>query len=573
MTQELTITTERVDDIPVLLAQIDKMGVPELVDAHFTPHGNWAGTSLGRTVGVWLAHILSRGDHRLSWAQKWVAERQETLQASLGQALRPLEWSDDRLGIVLDELSDTEDWQAFEGALNRQTIRVYDLKPERVRVDSSTASGYWTVTEDGLFQFGHSKDHRPDQPQVKVMLSALDPLGMPVATQVVSGERADDPLYVPAIRQVQESLQRAGLLYVGDCKLGALATRAFVQAKGDYYLCPLAEKQMPAERLASYLTRVWSGEAVPIPIWREDGTGQLKQIAVGFEDAVELSHELAGQGVNWTERHLVVRSLQHAEALEKALSTRLAQAKLELEGLNERRQGKPRLTSRQEMDQAAEAILKRHRVTGLVTLTIIEQIDERPLRAYRDRPATVQRECTLTLQAEVDQQAVAETTRRLGWRVYATNQSAQTLPLEKAVLAYREEYLVERGFGRLKGKSLSLSPMYLQDDQRATGLIRLLSVGLRVLSLLEFQVRRRLAEQNDRLTGLYAGNPKRATSRPTAEALLEAFKNITLSVVTLNQHTFRHLTPLSRLQEKILALLDFSTDLYTRLTLVSAQPP
>ena len=74
------------------------------------------------------------------------------------------------------------------GALNQRTIRVYDLKAERVRVDSTTASGYWRVTEDGLFQFGHSKDHRPDLPQVKVMLSALDPLGMPVATQVVSGE-------------------------------------------------------------------------------------------------------------------------------------------------------------------------------------------------------------------------------------------------------------------------------------------------------------------------------------------------------------------------------------------------
>ena len=76
-----------------------------------------------------------------------------------------------------------------------------------------------------------------------------------------------------------------------------------------------------------------------------------------------------------------------------------------------------------------------------------------------------------------------------------------------------------------------------------------------------------------RLAGLYAGNPKRATSRPAAEALMEAFKNITLSVVTLNQQTYRHLTPLSGLQERILALLDFSTDIYARLTLVSAHPP
>ena len=54
-----------------------------------------------------------------------------------------------------------------------------------------------------MFQFGHSKHHRPDLPQVKVMLATLDPLGMPVATQVVAGQKADDPLYIPAIDQVR----------------------------------------------------------------------------------------------------------------------------------------------------------------------------------------------------------------------------------------------------------------------------------------------------------------------------------------------------------------------------------
>ena len=94
--------------------------------------------------------------------------------------------------------------------------------------------------------------------------------------------------------------------------------------------------------------------------------------------------------------------------------------------------------------------------------------------------------------------------------------------------------------------------MYLQSDLRVTGLIHLLSICLRVLVLLQFQVRRRLAEHNDVLAGLYAGNPKRTTSRPTAETLLEAFKDITLSCVTLNHQRSRHLSPLSVLQKKIL---------------------
>lgn len=303
-----------------------------------------------------------------------------TLESSTGQMVLASEWSDDRLGRILDLLSDEEGWQGFERALNQRTIRVYDLQPVRVRVDSTTASGYWTVTEEGLFQLGHSKDHRPDLPQVKVNLSALDPMGMPVATQVVSGESADDPLYVPAIEQVRKSLDMTGLLYVGDSKMAAEATRASVQAHGDYYLCPLSKKQLSEATLAEYLAPVWAQAVVPIPLVREDATGERQEIAVGFERTVTVTHALAERVLTWTERHLVVRSHQFATASEQALRVRLDKAQRELAQLNERKQGKKRLATRTELHAAALAILARHRSEGLVKLTISEQVAERPVR-------------------------------------------------------------------------------------------------------------------------------------------------------------------------------------------------
>ena len=111
-------------------------------------------------------------------------------------------------------------------------MRVYDLPTERVHVDSTSASAYARVSEEGLFQFGHSKDHRPDLPQVKVMQAVLDPLGMPLATDVVSGERADDPLYVPCIAAGAGEFGPHGLLYVGDCKMASRETRALYRAPG-----------------------------------------------------------------------------------------------------------------------------------------------------------------------------------------------------------------------------------------------------------------------------------------------------------------------------------------------------
>src|SRR5205823_10180058 len=129
------------------------------------------------------------------------------------QAVKRVDFTDDRLEIVLRRLSDDTRWAAFEAALNQHRVRVYDLSTVRVHVDSTSASAYATVTEGGLFQFGHSKDERPDLPQVTVMQAVLEPFGMPLATAVVSGARADAPLYVPCIARVQASVGRCGLLY------------------------------------------------------------------------------------------------------------------------------------------------------------------------------------------------------------------------------------------------------------------------------------------------------------------------------------------------------------------------
>lgn len=573
MTEQLTIISERVDDIPLLLAQLERMGVQPLLDEHFPTHGNWMGLSLGWVGVLWLTHLVSQADHRLNHVEPWAEQRLQTLRRCTGQRIHPLDVSDDRLAGLLEAWSDDECWCTFEGALTQQLLRVYDLQPQRVRLDSTTANGYWGVTEDGLFQLGHSKDHRPDLPQVKVMLAALDPMGMPVATDVVPGQRADDPLYVPAITRVRASVARRGLLYVGDCKMSAMETRAFLQAGGDYYLCPLSALQVPPEVLEGYVAPVWTGQQPLTRVYRTAANGKRQLVAEGYERLEPLTAVVGGEPLPWTERRLVIRSRLLAQAGERGLRARLTKAQAAVEALTARRQGKPRLTQLPALQAAVEAILRRYRVEGLLAVRYEERVQERAVRRYRDRPARVQVAREVLVDTRVDREAVATAVRRLGWRVYATTQPADQLSLAQAVLAYRNEYLIERNMGRLKGRPLSLTPMYLERDDHATGLIRLLSIGLRVLTLLEFVVRRRLAAEQSALAGLYAGNPKRATAHPTAERVLESFEGLTLTIIQEGRCRRYHLTPLSSLQQRILALLDFPVDLYTRLCADFHKPP
>jgi transposase len=565
MANEPIIRNERVDDIPVLLTQIQQMGIGKLIDKHFPTHGNWRGESLGSVAVIWLTHILSQADHRLNHVQGWASKRLETLKTLMGDSLQELDLTDDRLEAVLRYLNCDENWSVFEEELGSNLLCVYDLKPERVRLDSTTASSHCGVNPEGIFQWGHSKDHRPDLAQVKIMLSTLDPLGMPIATEILSGEKADDPLYIPAIERVRSTIKQSGLLYIGDCKMASIGTRTHIVSGGDFYLCPLNAKQSPREKLIEYLQPVWDIKQELTIINYDYADGKTRDIAEGFELKFIQKLEIDEQEISWEERQLVVRSFAIAQTEENYLRERIQKTSDALEQLKIPRRGKKKLTSPDEWESSVAAILKRYRTSGLFKIDIQSQRVQKIKRRYLERQPQILEEVSFHLDFKIDEDALRQQVQLLGWRVYITNKPESQLTLKQAVRAYRDEYLTERGFARLKGFPLSLTPIYLQREDHVTGLIRLLSIGLRVLTLLEFQVRRHLEKDQEKLAGLYVGNPQRETARPTAEILLAAFKEITLLLIEVKNEVYAHLTALSPLQQRILILLGFPTTIYTQL--------
>jgi transposase len=203
------LKVENLADLPLLMEHLKRMGIAELVDQTIPTHGNWQGLSLGWTMTVWLAHILSQADHCLVHVQEWVKAHLETLRELTGiESLRELDFTDDRLQEVLRYLNEDDEWSKYEQAQGKHLLRVYELPREVVRLDTTTASTFQAPNAEGILRLGVSKDHRPDLAQLKVMLATLDPLGLPLATQVVSGNSADDPLYIPAIEQVRAILNR-----------------------------------------------------------------------------------------------------------------------------------------------------------------------------------------------------------------------------------------------------------------------------------------------------------------------------------------------------------------------------
>src|SRR5437764_11715601 len=288
------LRVEVVADLPVLWETLKRLDLPATLDRHFPTPQHWKGPlTPGEVLSIWLLFILSQGDHCLNHVEPWVAQHHGTLSSLLGKEVLPVALHDDRLADWLTRLGKGDSFSFLERDLNQQTIRVYQLPSDTVRIDTTTANSYADVlSEQGLLQFGHSKDD-PARPQIKIAAAVLDPLGLPLCTVVVPGNSPDDPLYVPAIQAVQQSLGQGGRTHVGDCKMAALATRAFVAAGQDFYLCPLSENQLSRAERRARLQSVFAGSQALQQVWRPTGDGPANElVAEGFGGDVELSAQV-----------------------------------------------------------------------------------------------------------------------------------------------------------------------------------------------------------------------------------------------------------------------------------------
>src|ERR1700692_1161219 len=132
---------ERVDDLRLWWGFLEQLQLPRILDQHRCRHHLHKGLSYGHLGIVWLAFLLSEADHRKIAVQPWTLHKQHTLEALLRQAVLPTDFTDDRLGLLLPRLA-RADWSALEADLWQACCLVFDFTFDRVRLDSTTVSGY-----------------------------------------------------------------------------------------------------------------------------------------------------------------------------------------------------------------------------------------------------------------------------------------------------------------------------------------------------------------------------------------------------------------------------------------------
>lgn len=555
------IQIEELDSLPIILHLLKKMNIIGLINTIFIPHKNWTGLSIGETIGIWLCYIITQQDHRMCSVENWIETKQQILSDFFGHQISPKQFLDDRLARVLDYFSDSEKWNEFESQLNATIIRIYGDFSDIVRIDMTTANSDGIVTNSGLLQFGHSKDD-PTTPQVKIALSVLDPLGLPLTVNVLPGNTADDPLYIPVMESVLKKINNMRLLFVGDCKMSALATRLYAHLHQTDYLCPLTEVAHPNDEIMAAVRSFENSGELMTPVKREYYDGDEAIIAEAFEIKVTRCATEEGTDHLWAERLIYAKSFAHAEKQRAKIDSQLEESLDEIIAMNNRGRGRPVYRSGTEAEVKIQSILKNHSVEGLISYEIQEDVTERNIRAYGNKPARTEKKISVKISAKLNQEAYLAKIESLGWRVYVTNRSEELLSIESVVLAYRDQYIIEHAFHRLKGKCLSLTPIHIQKDNRIDGLVKLLTIPLRILVVIDKTLQDSITQREKKLSGLFRYNPKKEVGKPKAERIIEYFKGIYMSKVVVGNQSYSSIIGLEEKHMEILGLLNLSVEVF-----------
>jgi transposase len=568
----LHIEPERIDELPLALGMLQRMGVSQIVDAHLgSGHGNRQGLSYGQLTHGFSAHIITAQDHRLVTVEAWVQEHQRVLSGMLGAPVGDKDFTDDRLADLLYAWgsASSEVREAIETDLGQRTVRAYRLPTEVGRADTTSVSVYHARPDDaeGLLQFGKSKDHRPDLRQYVQALGTLDPAGVPLVSETLDGNASDPPMYLPVWRRMVKVIGYTDWLFVGDSKLHSAQNIAEIHRAGGYVLTPLQMTGHMPERFEE-----WLGQQPKrlTTITLPDAKGSQQRVGRGYEVAYALTWKdpQTSEEVSVPLRVFMVQRDRFKEKQIQDLQRRLTRAETALKALNGQRCNTPSECA--DLETQAQALLVEYEVVEYLSAQVHWREQQVERLVGPGRPGPQRRKQTLIYQvAQVSSRRKPAQIRAYeaaaGWRAYATNAPRSRLTLQQAVEKNAGQWQPERGFGRLKGGWLKVAPIFLRTDEHIRGLMFILSIVLRAFTLIEFVVRRELQAQHDSLAGLYDGAPNKTTDRPTTERLLNAFQGITLLRIQIGHEVQYQLSGFSKLHRRILQLLGLPVSLYTAL--------
>jgi transposase len=331
---------------------------------------------------------------------------------------------------------------------------------------------------------------------------------------------------------LQKVADTPGFLMVGDSKLVSYANVSAMTDAGVNFLAPLAASRVPAGLFAG----ISPATTTPVDYIAQRDTGKPADQRCAYRVTEDVMHLSGPRKTDPTHqiRRILVHSSANQIAAGKARQLKLGKARTELDTLT-RTAG-----TRHHPDTAAVAakaaqISRQRRVSAYLHTTITTDPDT-------GKPAFTW---------HFDQDAIDTETAGDGWYALLTNLDPAAADPAEILRRYKGQNTVEQRYATIKGP-LAVAPIFLQTNKRITALITVICLALLIFSLIEREVRLRLAEQDQTdMVGFYAFDNRAV--RPTARLILHALHDLRL--IPAHDHQPPKIPHPGWLQAQLLTLL------------------
>lgn len=480
-----------------IAGQIDKLIPVRSQEHHVTT---------GQAVEAMILNGLGFVNQRLYLVSKFFEDK--PVGRLIAEGIEAEHLNDDRLGRALDSLYEHGVSSLF-ASIATEVMAQLGHTPKDVHLDSSSFHVHGDYNSgkeaDTLLHitYGHSKDHRPDLPQAALQLIVDHLSGIPIHMEVLNGNNSDSISFRQTLEQYASHLKTTGVeRIIADSKLYSQET-----------LRVLSDSNM------HWLTRV-------------PGTiGQVKELCSQTElekmhwineDYAAVGHQVIYADI--AQYWLVVYSRQAQKREKKTFKRKIGKqsqkAVKEWEKLC-----RQAFHCREDALAAADKWLAKQSYLQLESVDV-EQIKRYAQKGKPAKDASPERiEYYLTGNLATDLAACQKELFQQSLFVLASDEKATSQDEQAQMLtAYKAQHTVERGFRFLKDPQIVASSFFVKNPQRVEALLFVMTLSLFIYSLLEYKIRKALAEQNKTVPD-QKGKP---TAKPTGRWIFHCFVGVHL---------------------------------------------
>jgi transposase len=456
--------------------------------------------------------------------------------------------NDDRVGRMLDSSYDQR--AVIWGESIGRAAGRYGLDLSRLHADTMPIKFAGQFADQGddetvpRLEPGYNRQGEWVQ-QLKVFALAAGDGGLPVWFETLSGGEGDSPAYVPQFEAFCQHAQLARwlpleeVIVLGDRKMPTAANQLAWLRLGVGYIGPMTMQDHHRQTLQELLAAGHSWTNLPYRAQRDQGKGEDEGTRYrGIGHLVSLTDPETGD--SYPVRHLYI----HSSALARREAQRRQEEMAAIETEIQRIQGlvnkydyqTAEITSRRVQQKA----FKKRPAQRYFEIEVVE---------HADRP-----EAPLELRYTVDHQQASRDADLDGVYLLVAGGPAADLDEASLLQEWKGQYKVEHCF-RLTNQLFRVGPLFLKQPHRIVSLVFLIMVGCLVAGLIERQVGRALAEQQEPIQGLMPEG--RDTLKPTVSRILKAFAHYGLVHVkrTDGQLLRRQFARLNPVQQQILDVL------------------